>query len=147
IKTHMMEMPYVDNKGRVFRYGEFFPYDMCPFGYNETNAHDIFPITKEEAEEKGYPWKEKEKKDYKITIQSKDLPDDIKDAPEDILDQVISCPNQGDQMTQCTSAFRIVLAELQFYKQKNLPLPRYCPNCRHYQRLKYRNPFRLYTRQ
>ena len=65
---------------------------------------------------------------------------------ENIINQVISCPNNGDQMTQCTNAFKIVPAELQFYKQKNLPLPRLCPNFRHYERLKYRNPMRLYKR-
>ena len=37
--------------------------------------------------------------------------------------------------------------ELQFYKQKNLPLPRYCPNCRHYKRLTYRNPLKLWHRK
>lgn len=147
IKKHMGEMPYTDSKGRIFKYGEFFPYDMSPFGYNETNAHDFFPIPQQEAMEKGYPWKDKEKKDYKITIEGGNLPDDIKDVSDDILKEVIACPNNGDQMTQCTSAFKIVPAELQFYRQKNLPLPRFCPNCRHYQRLKYRNPMKLYLRQ
>lgn len=146
IKEHMNTMPYVDSKGRVFKYGEFFPYDMCPFGYNETNAHDFFPISKEEASSKGYPWKDKEKKDYKISIQNEDLPDSINDVNESILNEVISCPNNGDVMTQCTTAFKITPSELQFYKLKNLPLPRFCPNCRHYQRLKYRNPMRLYER-
>ncbi len=28
----------------------------------------------------------------------------------------------------------------------NLPLPRLCPNCRHYERLKYRNPLKLWKR-
>jgi hypothetical protein len=146
IKEHMNVMPYIDKKGRVFRYGEFFPYEISFFGYNETNANDFFPISKREAEEKGYNWKQKEKRDYKVTIESADLPDSISEVTEAILNEVITCPNDGDQMTQCTSAFRIVPAELQFYKQKNLPLPRFCPNCRHYQRLKYRNPIKLWKR-
>jgi hypothetical protein len=29
----------------------------------------------------------------------------------------------------------------------NLPLPRLCPNCRHYQRLKQRNPLKLWKRK
>ncbi len=146
IKNHMMEMPYVDERGRIFSYGEFFPYDMSPFGYNETNAHDYMPVSREEAIEKGYPWKDSDKKSYKTTLLSEDLPDDIFEVPEDIVDQIISCPNNGDQITQCTTAYRIVPAELQFYRQKNFPLPRYCPNCRHYERLKYRNPMKLYKR-
>ncbi len=146
IKTHMNEMPYIDGKGRIFKYGEFFPYDMCPFGYNETQANDFFPLNKEDATYKGYPWREKEKKDYYITIDSRNLPDDIANVSESILNEVIACPNEGN-IYQCTSAYKIVSAELQFYKSKNLPLPRLCPNCRHYERLKYRNTMRLYKRK
>lgn len=147
IKKHMMDMPYVDAKGRVYTYGEFFPYDMCPFGYNETNAHDqFFPITKEEALQKGYPWQDREKRDYTTTISIDSLPDSIDEVGDDILQEIIECPNQGDQNFQCTGAFKIVLDELQFYRQKKLPLPRLCPNCRHYERLKYRNPMKLYKR-
>jgi hypothetical protein len=146
IKKHMNDVPYIDAKGRVYRYGEFFPHDMCPFGYNEGGAHDYMPLSKTQAEERGYYWKEKEKKDYIVTLESENLLDDISEIEENIVNQVISCPNNGDQMTQCTNAFKIVPAELQFYRQKNLPLPRYCPNCRHYDRLKYRNPMKLYKR-
>ena len=147
IKKHMNDMPYVDTKGRVYKYGEFFPYDMSPFGYNETNTHDFFPVTKEEAIEKGYPWKEREEKNYNTTIESVDLPDNINDVVDDITSEIIACPNKGNQAYQCTTAYRIVPEELQFYRQKNIPLPRYCPNCRHYQRLKYRNPMKLWHRK
>jgi hypothetical protein len=51
VKKHMNEMPYVDKKGRVYKYGEFFPAELSPFGYNETLAHDFFPLEKEEAEQ------------------------------------------------------------------------------------------------
>jgi hypothetical protein len=108
IKKHMNDMPYIDKKGRVFKYGEFFPYDMSPFGYNETNAHDFFPISKEESIDKGYNWYDRESRDYNPTILSKDLPDDINEVDESILNEIISCPNNGDALTQCTTAFRIV---------------------------------------
>jgi len=146
IKKNMDSIPYVNNSGIEYKYGEFFPYEMSPFGYNETNANDFFPLTKEEALFKGYPWKESEDKNYNITIESKDLPDDINDVDNSIIDEMISCPNKGDQRYLCTKVYRIILEELQFYKQKGLPLPRYCPNCRHYRRLKYRNPMKLYSR-
>jgi hypothetical protein len=146
IKKHMSDMPYIDPKGRVYKYGEFFPFEMSPFGYNETNAHDFFPISKNEAMEKGYNWFDREKRDYKITIESSYLPDDIFDIEDSILNEIIACPNNGDEMTQCTTAYKITPEELQFYRQKKLPLPRFCPNCRHYERLKYRNPMKLYTR-
>lgn len=146
IKEQMNAMPYTDEKGRIFKYGEFFPYDMSPFGYNETNAHDLFPTTKGEASQKGYSWKSREERNYKITKKSSDLSDDIKDVTNEIFKEIIACPNNGDEVYQCTTAFRIVPDELQFYRQKNLPLPRFCPNCRHYNRLKYRNIMRLQER-
>ncbi|MEA3399403.1 MAG: hypothetical protein U9R00_02735 [Patescibacteria group bacterium] len=147
IKKHMNDIPYIDSKGRVYKYGEFFPYEMSPFGYNETNANEYFPISKEEAISKGYPWKEKEDKNYKVTINSGDLPDDIDEVSESIFGEIISCPNNGKQEYQCSKAYKIIPEELQFLKQKGLPLPRYCPNCRHYERLSYRNHFKTYHRK
>jgi len=146
IKKHMIDIPYIDSKGRVGRYGEFFPSEMSPFGYNETNAQDFFTLSRGEAISKGYLWKEKEKSNYNILIQSEKLPDDIKKVEDTILSEIIGCPNNGDQQYQCATAYRITPEELQFYKQKNLPLPRYCPNCRHYQRLKYTNSLKLWHR-
>ncbi len=146
IKKQMSDMPYVDSKGRIYKYGEFFPFELSFFGYNETNANDFFPIKKEEAVHKGYPWKDSENKNYNITINSENLPDSIKDTKDSILYEIISCQNNGDERYQCTTAFKITAEELQFYRQNNIPLPRYCPNCRHYQRLKYRNPMKLYSR-
>ncbi len=146
IKKHMDDMPYVDKKGNVYKYGEFFPYEMSPFGYNETNANEYFPISKEEAIKKGYPWKEKEEKNYNITMRSNDLPNDIKEVSDSILNEIIGCPNNGKQEYLCATAYRIIPEELRFYRQKNLSLPRYCPNCRHHQRLEYRNLFKLFTR-
>ena len=48
---------------------------------------------------------------------------------------------------QCTTAFKIIKSELDFYRKMNLPLPRLCPNCRHYQRIKQRNPLKLWHRK
>ena len=146
IKKHMSVLPYVDAKGKVYKYGEFFPFELSPFSYNETIALDNFPIVKSIAEEKGYPWKDREKRDYKTTIDSNDLPDNIDEAGDDILNEIIACPNNGNPDFQCTTAFRIVADELQFYRLKHLPLPRFCPNCRHYDRLNYRNTMKLYER-
>jgi len=146
IKQHMSDLPYVDTKGRIYKYGEFFPFELSPFGYNETNNLDYFPIDKEEAFVKGYPWREKEKKDYNITLKSENLPQNINNVSDSILNKIISCPNDGNQIYQCSTAYRIMPEELQFYKQKMLPLPRYCPNCRHYQRLKYVSPLKLWRR-
>jgi len=147
IIQHMNEMPYTDKKGRVYKYGEFFPPELSSFCYNETIAQEYFPLTKEKALKQGYSWKDPEPRNYPIDIKFKDLPDHIKDVKDDIIGKVIECAHQGKCNEQCTEAFRIIPQELQFYKKMNLPLPRLCPNCRHYQRLKQRNPLKLWKRK
>ncbi|MDD5146388.1 MAG: hypothetical protein PHN39_01425 [Candidatus Pacebacteria bacterium] len=147
IIEHMNDMPYIDKKGRVYKYGEFFPPELSPFCYNETIAQEYFPLTKEEAIEKGYAWRDPEERSYQITMKTADIPDNIKDVNDPILNEVIECEHKGACNEQCTTAFRIIPQELQFYKKMNLPLPRLCPNCRHYGRLKQRNPLKLWKRQ
>lgn len=144
IIQHMTERPYVDKKGIVYKYGEFFPSEISPFAYNETIAQEYFPKSKEEILEKGELYRKSALKDYQATIKSEDLPDHIKDVPDSIINEIISCPNNGGELTQCTKAFRIIKSELDFLRNNNIALPRYCPNCRHYKRLKQRNPFKLW---
>lgn len=147
IIQHMNDMPYYDKKGRVYKYGEFFPSELSPFCYNETIAQEYFPLTKKEALEQGYTWKDKEERNYVIDIKNEDIPDNIKEVNDEIIGKVIECEHKGSCNEQCTEAFKIILQELQFYQRMNLPLPRLCPNCRHYQRLKQRNPLKLWHRQ
>src|SRR3989344_4317902 len=147
IKKHMTEMPYVDKVGREYPFGEFFPSEISPFTYNETIAFEEHPLSQEEVLSQGYKWKDMETKSYASTIKSDALPDSISDVNDDICSEVIECPNLGDTKTQCTSAYKILPDELQFYRQMNLPLPRYCPNCRYHARLVWKNPFRFYKRE
>jgi len=147
IIKHMNEMPFVDSKERVYKYGEFFPSELSPFSYNETIAQEYFPLTKERALQQGYKWKEKEERNYSIDILSKDLPDDIKDIDDDIIGKVIGCEHHGECNHKCSEAFKLIPEELLFYKRMNLPLPRLCPNCRHYERLSQRNPMKLWHRK
>jgi hypothetical protein len=147
IIEHMNTTPYVDRKGRVYRYGEFFPIELSPFAYNETIAQEYFPLTKVQAEEQGYRWHEPETKEYKITKDSQDLPVRIQDVDDTILNEIVGCAHRGDCAHQCATAFRIIPEELSFYRKLNLPLPSLCPNCRHYERLAERNPLKLWHRR
>ncbi|MCX6720692.1 MAG: hypothetical protein NTW11_02720 [Candidatus Staskawiczbacteria bacterium] len=147
IIAHMNEMPYVDKKGRVYKYGEFFPTEISPFAYNETIAQEYYTKEKAEILEQGYRWREPDTKQHKVTMQPTDLLDHITDVGDDILNQVIACEHTGKCNEQCTGAFKIISSELQFYRTMNLPLPRLCPNCRHYNRLHQRNPLKLWSRQ
>ncbi len=150
IIEHMNTMPYKDKKGRVYKYGEFFPSELSPFAYNETITQEYFPLTKEQALAQGYSWYDCAAPEHKPTITAADLPDNIEDVKDTILDEIIQCANSDqspDLQSQCTTAFKVIPQELEFYRKMNLPLPRLCPNCRHYQRIKQRNPLKLWKRQ
>ena len=146
IIKHMDEMPYIDSKGRVYKYGEFFPSEISPFAYNETIAQEYFPKTINEIIESGNFYRKPIDRNYLITIKSEDLIDNIKDVDNSILEEIISCPNGGSELTQCTFAYRIIKDELDFLRKHNISLPRLCPNCRHYERLAQRNPLKLWHR-
>ncbi len=145
IKEHMMSTPYRDKKGRTYGFGEFFPTEISPFCYNETTAEEYFTLTENEAVNKGYAWKREETKKYEVTREPKDIPN-IQEVTDDITKQIIRCEHGGLCNDGCTTAFRIIPQELEFYKKVHLPLPKMCPNCRHYERLGRKNPITLYDR-
>jgi len=137
IKKHMDDMPYVDKKGNIYKYGEFFPIEFCPFGYNNTVAVQHFQMTKEKALEFGYPWIEVERSKYNITKKVSDLPDKINDVDNTITEEVIECRN-------CKNPYRILEDEFNFYKNEKLPLPDLCDECRFKRRIEDRMTIRLY---
>ena len=139
IIKHMNDMPYVDKKGRTYRYGEFFPFEISPTAYNESLAHDFVPLTKDQVEEKGYVWHDIVLRDFEKTVQAQDLQDDIQDASDGILSDIIEC-------TDCQRPFRVIESELQFYKSVPLPLPRKCHDCRFVDRFAFVKPPKFYQR-
>ena len=147
IQAQMTEVPYVDKKGRIYKYGEFFPAELSPFPYGDSVAYDYYPLTKEEAAERGYPWRDPIKKDYNSAVKPQDLPDHIDQVDDTILNAIIECEHEQKCNERCTKAFRIIPMELEFYRKINVPLPRLSPNCRHYQRHKQRNPLTLWHRR
>ena len=46
----------------------------------------------------------------------------------------------------CGKDFIVIAQEAAFYEQKKLPLPDYCPACRHKQRMALRSERQLYKR-
>ena len=147
IKEQMNKMPYIDNLGRIYSYGEFFPASLSPFAYNETVAQEYFPTNQEDAFKYGYPWRTQEKKEYGLTMRADELPDTIGQTPELITKEVIGCEHNGRCNNNCSTAFKIAPQEFLLYKTLNLPLPRLCPQCRHSERLGLINPMKLYHRQ
>lgn len=139
IKKQMMEVPYVDKKGRTYKYGEFFPSELSFFGYNETLAYSYLPLPREKAEALGFSWKEIKINKYEITKKSSELPDRIADVEDTISKEIIEDESSG-------RAYNIAPAELRILRQLNVPLPRKHPNERHYARVAKRNPMRLWKR-
>ena len=146
-------MPYIDESGHEYKYGEYFPSKLSPWAYNESTAYQWFPLKKEEALARGYSWEDREKRDYKTTVRASDLPDHIKDVPDSIVEEVIVC-RHSEKLAHsagcedlCTTAFKIIPEELQFYRAMNIALPRACFNCRYYERISLRNPPKLWHRQ
>ena len=139
IIEHMNAMPYVDDKNRIYKYGEFFPPQFSPFAYNETVANEYFPKSEERALAFGSTWKEAKHNEYEITKEAGELPDNIADATDQITKEIIRCAKTG-------WAYKILPEELAFYQKMNVPLPRLHPNERHRLRFEKRNPLKLWHR-
>lgn len=118
-------------------YGEFFPMNISPFCYNETLAYDYFPLTKEQILGFGLKWKEPDKKEYVPSAYK--IPDNIKDVDDGILKEVLACEKSGKN-------YKIQKQELEFYRKKNLPIPRLCPDERYKNRIAIRPPYKLWDR-
>lgn len=136
----------IEHMKTTAEWGHFSPATLSPFCYNETVAQEYFPLTKSEALAQGYRWKDPETRNYAVTKTWSVLPETIAEAGDAILQDTISCQHQGTCNENCATAFKITPQELQFYQRMNLPLPRLCSSCRHYQRFRKRNPLKLWHR-
>jgi hypothetical protein len=137
IRQQMSAVPYKDGLGREYRYGEFFPTDICPWKYNESLVYSFFPLNEEEAIRKGFGWRDPDEREYKdATIE---IPDDIKDVSDDILKGILKCET-------CGKNYQIIQMELIFYRRFSIPIPRQCPLCRDFARTALLNPIRIYDR-
>lgn len=113
----------VEHMKKSGEWGEFFPVGISSFGYNETKAYGVYPLTKEEVLKRGWKWSDYEQavpEDLK-GIEAERLPEDIKDVPDDILNFIIMGEGNG-------KPFRLIPQELEFYRKKGLPIPHRHPN-------------------
>ena len=144
IIKQMKEMPFIDKRGIKYYFGEFFPEMFSDFAYNETIAQYHFPLSKEEALSRGYLWRDREKKNYEITLKPEDLPETIAEVPDSILNEVIECEEKDHPSSP--GAFRITQNELNFYRKLDLPLPRACFDIRHLRRMDKRPKLKIFKR-
>jgi hypothetical protein len=122
-------------------FGQFFSPEVAPFAYNESLIQDFFPLEKNEAIKRGYKWQERTTGTYgKETIKKGEIPNSIENVDEKILDETLVCE-------ECNKNFKIVEAELSFYKRMHLPIPHKDFECRHKDRMSKRNPLKLWHRK
>jgi len=123
-------------------YGEFFPFSCSPFAYNETIANEMFPLNKEAALKLGCEWRDEDKEIPVIpnSIQAKDLPGNIKETKDDILDKTIICEESG-------KPFKIMREELEIYHRLSLPIPHLNSEIRYKNQLLQRTSIQLFDKK
>lgn len=126
-------------RGKV-EYGQFFPKNLSCFGYNETPAQEQFPLSKDEATKNGFSWEDTERGTYnKETKKLEEMPNSLDQINFDVTKEIFVC-------SDCNKNYKIIPNEFLFYKKLDIPLPRYCPECRHERRMKARGPNKLWHR-
>jgi len=127
----------IEHMQKTGEWGEFFPMRVSLMSYNQTVAQDYVPLTKEQALKLGAKWADEP------PVQKPDkvfkVPDSIHDADESICNEILICEKTG-------KPYKIIPQELRFYKENNIPIPAYCFEARHNDRLRQRNPRRLWDR-
>jgi hypothetical protein len=121
-------------------WGEFFPAELSPYGYNETVAQEYFPLSEEKIRTQGWNWREEDEQTKKYLGPSPAIPDTINDVPDDITNAILTCEVTG-------RPYKIIPQELAFYREMNIPLPRRCFDQRHADRRAKRNPRKLWDRE
>lgn len=123
-------------------WGEFLPWAMSPFAYNDTVAQEFLPLAENRAKEMGFRWNNTPSSSPVATktIAAKVLPDTIDAIPDDVLNWAILCEKTG-------KAFKLTKQELEFYRDMKLPAPRLHPDERHISRMSMRNPCHLWNRK
>ena len=141
----------IEHMRQTREWGEFFPAGISPFAYNETTAQVYFPLTREEAQARGFGWREETDDSAQVSrvIPAQSLPAGIDAVPDDVLQWAVLSEG-GDPSTgsgQAGRPFRIVKKELEFYRFHRLPVPHFHPDERHRRRMMLRNPRKLWSRK
>lgn len=131
----------VEHMKETREYGEFFPSELSPFGYNETQGYIYHPLPKEEVLARGMKWEDQTTGVYgKTTIPPLDLAQNITETPDSVTKEILEC-------VHCRKNYNIIFAELEIYRRMKIPIPRECPDCRYSNRVNMRPPRRLWHRQ
>jgi hypothetical protein len=136
-KYQVLKNKVINEMTKRGEYGEFFLSKLSPFAYNEAIVNEYYLLTKEQALAKGYTWRDDDLKDQQE--QDYTIPDQIENISDSITQRILTCE-------ECGKNYKIIIQELEFYRQVGLPVPHQCFNCRHQARRNQRNSRRLYQR-
>lgn len=123
-------------------WGYFFDPSLSLYGYNETVAHEQFPLNASTAKDQGFSRYDEQENDYNglQTTDPSTLPSDIQKITDAILQQVLIC-------TQSNKPYRITKQELDLYRRLDISIPFLHPDIRHSDRLAQRSARELYLRK
>lgn len=132
IITHMKE---------TGEWGTPLPPQLSPFGYNETVAQEYFPMDEASVKKTGWKWRDSSNNNESVSYQGPktEVPVNIKKVDNEIVDKILSCE-------KCLKPYKVIPHELKLYRQHNMPLPSMCFDDRHMERIKKRNPRKLWVR-
>lgn len=119
-------------------WGEFFPPQMSPLGYNESTACDFYPLDQETAISRGYNWKVEAAAEEDFSAVT--VLDNIEDIPDSFVNKTLVCAESG-------KPFRIVTAELEKLRFFKAPVPTTRFLSRHRSRVNRRPPHWLWKRR
>ena len=118
-------------------WGEFFPNQISGIPFNRSNAYRYFPLTENEATQKGLLWYGKQSVSPHGALHANELPDTL--------------PLQDTPITaisaQSGRAFRITSEEIKRYRTFGVPLPRLSYDERMDARAQRLGGLALYARQ
>ena len=110
-------------------WGEFFPEEHSWFDYQESRAFELWPLSDDEAREKGYVVRARSAS----TKPTANLapPESIGEAGDSIVETIFSCE-------ECSRGYKIIRQELAFLRKMQIALPTKCPQCRRNRRSRLR---------
>jgi hypothetical protein len=127
----------IEHMIKTGEWGEFFPPELSPFNLNQTVGQIYQPLSKEQALKYGYRWQDAASADYKPATVS--LADNVQKTPDSITNEILAC-------AQCGKNYRIIAQELKLSKKLDVPLSKFCTECRQQNLMKLKNPRKLYPR-
>ncbi|MFN8390598.1 MAG: hypothetical protein U0136_09935 [Bdellovibrionota bacterium] len=118
-------------------WGEFFPAALSPFAYNDTVAHDLLPLTRQDAERRGFRWLDRSDEERR-QLATRRQPIEF-GGSSSALNETYTC-------STCSKPYRLQPLELQLAGKLSAPLAIECFDCRYRTRLERLEPLSLVRR-